>query len=161
MKTVSKYVNKFTLSCNCEIIKKISSYIFRVNDIVSKQKDHKKVNNCDYDIFWLKFRSQKILLLESILHISILESMKELKTRCKACPRAHPYNYGSVEDGCVFVYQRLIHWRSKWTLNWLCFIVFTQINATLCWENNIVVVNNPNNQELLCIVERTLHNVFE
>jgi len=51
MKTVSKYVNKFTLSCNCEIIKKISSYVFRVNDIVIKQKDHKKVNNCVYDIF--------------------------------------------------------------------------------------------------------------
>ena len=70
MKTVSKYVNKFKLSCNCEIIKKISSYIFRVNGIVSKQKDHEKVNDCVDDIFLLKIRSQKKLLLESILHIS-------------------------------------------------------------------------------------------
>jgi len=46
MKTVSKYVNKFTLSCHCEIIKKMSSFIFRVNDIVRKQEDHKKVNTC-------------------------------------------------------------------------------------------------------------------
>jgi len=43
MKTVSKYENKFTLSCNCEIIEKISSYIFRVNDMVSKQEDHKRL----------------------------------------------------------------------------------------------------------------------
>ena len=43
MKTVSKYVNKFTLSCNCKIIKKISSYIFRINDIVTKQKELEKL----------------------------------------------------------------------------------------------------------------------
>jgi len=51
MKTFSKDVNKFTLSCNCEIIKKILSNIFRVIDIVSKQKYHKKVNNCVYKRF--------------------------------------------------------------------------------------------------------------
>ena len=51
MKTVSKYENKSTLSCNCEIIEKIASYIFRVNHMVSKQEDHKKVNNCVYEIF--------------------------------------------------------------------------------------------------------------
>jgi len=59
MKTVSKYVNNFTLSCHCEIIKKILSYIFRVNDIVRKQKDNKKVNKCVFERFCLKFRSQK------------------------------------------------------------------------------------------------------
>jgi len=50
MNTVSKYANNFPLFYNYEIIKKISSYIFRVNGVVSKQKDHKKVNNCAYEI---------------------------------------------------------------------------------------------------------------
>ena len=51
MNTDSKYVNKFTLSCDCESIKKILSDIFRVNGIVSKHKDNNNVNNCAYEIF--------------------------------------------------------------------------------------------------------------
>jgi len=43
MKTDSKYVNKFALSCNCEIIKKISSYIFRVNDNLVNRKTIKRL----------------------------------------------------------------------------------------------------------------------
>jgi len=51
MYTVSKYVNNFTLSCNFKLLKKILYYIFRVNGIVSKQKDNKKVNNLPMKYF--------------------------------------------------------------------------------------------------------------
>ena len=68
MNNVSKCVNKLTVSCNWEIMKKISSDIFRVYGIVSKQKDNKRVNKCAYEIhlkcILIKDQIAKILLVD-------------------------------------------------------------------------------------------------